>query len=181
MAIFRTALLQTWAVDQSDRDNLVAVASACFERVGWALPPAFAWDVTDFGLGDWRRFGLVLVTLANEPEYCEKIMFALRGMVTPWHHHRRKKEDIICRHGELEVSVRPASTGPSWIKHNGERVEVASEMSVVLRPGERVTLLPLTPHTFVPVSDDCVVGEVSTANDDVNDNFFEDGRVLRHG
>src|SRR5277367_1026520 len=90
---------------RSEINHLVRSATACFEAHGWALPPSPNWDVTDFGLGDHRKFGLVLVNLAEEPEYCEKLMFAKRGMVTPTHCHRVKKEDIICRSGRLRVRI----------------------------------------------------------------------------
>jgi len=68
---------------RSEINALVEAANACFTAHGWALPPRPRWDVTDFGLGDWRRFGLVLVNLAEEPEYCEKLMYARQGMTTP--------------------------------------------------------------------------------------------------
>ena len=42
----------------------------------------------------------------------------------------------------------------------------------ILSAGQRVTLLPGTWHAFEPASDECIIGEVSTANDDLNDNFF---------
>ena len=34
-------------------------------------------------------------------------------------------------------------------------------------------------HEFVPTSDECILGEVSTANDDEHDNFFLDPNVGR--
>jgi D-lyxose ketol-isomerase len=42
---------------------------------------------------------------AEEPEYCEKLMYAQKGMTTPAHAHAKKKEDIICRWGKLAVQV----------------------------------------------------------------------------
>ena len=76
-------------------NHLIRQAEQCFSTHDWALPPNARWDVTDFGLGDWQTSGLVLVNLAEEPEYCEKLMYAKCGMTTPAHCHRRKKEDII--------------------------------------------------------------------------------------
>lgn len=35
-------------------------------------------------------------------------------------------------------------------------------------------------HAFWPVTGDCIIGEVSTANDDTNDNFFIDPDVGRY-
>ena len=86
---------------RSDINSLLRSASRCYEAHGWALPPTPRWDITDFGLGDWRRSGLVLVNLADEPEYCEKLMYTLEKMTTPAHAHARKKEDIICRWGKF--------------------------------------------------------------------------------
>src|SRR5689334_13519746 len=88
---------------RSDINYLVKSAKTCFEKNHWALPPKPRWDVTDFGLGDWLKYGLVLINLAEEPEYCEKLMYAKRGMATPAHCHKKKKEDIISRWGDLQI------------------------------------------------------------------------------
>ena len=90
---------------RSEINSLLRSASECYRAHGWALPPNPRWDTTDFGLGYWRRYGLVLVNLADEPEYCEKLMYAQKGMTTPAHAHAKKKEDIICRWGKLAVQV----------------------------------------------------------------------------
>jgi D-lyxose ketol-isomerase len=169
---------------RSEINGLLRAAEACFREHHWALPPNPRWDVTDFGLGDWREHGLVLVNLAAEPEYCEKLMYARAGMVTPCHCHRRKKEDIVCRWGALSVRVwpgRPADCegSPYALLVNGERREVAAGEPILLEAGERVTLRPHVFHEFVPKSPECILGEVSTANDDLNDNFFLDPNVGR--
>jgi D-lyxose ketol-isomerase len=171
------------------RSTLNAVcreAQACFTRHHWTLPPVPRWDVTDFGLGDFDRFGLVLVNLATEPEYCEKLMFARRGQNTPCHMHARKKEDIICRHGELGLRLWPARPDtnkqiPSTfiVPVNGGPVTVRPGEIFSLAAGSRVTLVPGVWHEFAPLGDDCIIGEVSTANDDLHDNFFLDPRVGR--
>ncbi|HVU25620.1 MAG TPA: D-lyxose/D-mannose family sugar isomerase, partial [Opitutus sp.] len=62
---------------------------------------------------------------------------------------------------------------------NGEPVSVAAGEPLALAAGSRVTLAPGVWHEFSPASDECVIGEVSTANDDVHDNFFVDARVGR--
>ena len=169
---------------RSEINSLIREASIKFQQAGWALPPRPRWDVTDFGLGDHRKYGLVLVNLADEPEYCEKLMFAKRGMVTPAHCHKVKKEDIVCRNGRLRVRI--------WSKHpdeakdgvtlnfNGLPSMMSEGSDVFLRAGERITILPGVYHEFEPASDDCVIGEVSTANDDAHDNFFVDENVGRY-
>lgn len=154
---------------QAEVEHLRDAATRCFEAHGWALPPNPYWDITDFGLGDWRSYGLVLVNLAEEPEYCEKLMYAQRGMTTPKHFHKLKKEDIICRQGSLLVKLWEVRK----IKVNREWREAKAYQEVELRAGERITLEPGTWHEFTPTSEECIIGEVSTANDDQNDNFFE--------
>src|ERR1044072_1630176 len=161
---------------RSEINALIRDASACFAARGWALPPEPCWDVTDFGLGDWQTHGLVLVNLAEEPEYCEKLMYAKGGMCTPAHFHKSKKEDIICRWGVLRIDL-SANEKAAAVKVNGIKKLVGTEL--LLRAGERVTLNPGVIHSFEPVGKECIIGEVSTANDDQHDNFFLDERVGR--
>ncbi|MDE3068049.1 MAG: D-lyxose/D-mannose family sugar isomerase [Verrucomicrobiota bacterium] len=166
-------------------NHLITSAQACFRAHGWALPPQPRWDVTDFGLGDWQRFGLVLVNLAEEPEYCEKLMYARKGMTTPAHCHHKKKEDIICRWGELAVQVWAGPPAESrdrsfHLPVNHEPVRVRSGEVVKLAAGSRVTLVPGVYHEFQPLSEECIIGEVSTANDDLHDNFFVNRDIGRY-
>lgn len=94
---------------RSEINSLIRSATRCYRDHGWALPPNARWDITDFGLGNWRRFGLVLVNLAEEPEYCEKLMYAQKGMTTPAHAHKKKKEDIISRGASLRCKCGQAN------------------------------------------------------------------------
>jgi len=170
---------------RSQINQLIRDASACFEEHGWTLPPNPQWDVTDFGLGDSRRHGLILVNLAEEPEYCEKLIYARKGMTTPAHCHRKKKEDIIARWGTLRVQVwagEPGATvGRSFtIIVNNEPRNVVSGDFIVLHSGERVRLVQGVYHEFFPDSEECIIGEVSTANDDLHDNFFVNPDVGRY-
>lgn len=168
-------------INQAYRD-----AAACFARHHWTLPPHPKWDITDFGFGDFARRGLTLVNLATESEYCEKLMYARRGQETPCHAHARKKEDIICRVGELAITLWPAKPAPGaavapalTVRIDGESREVRSGQSLTLAAGSRVTLPPGIWHSFCPASDECIIGEVSTANDDEHDNFFVDDAIGR--
>jgi D-lyxose ketol-isomerase len=170
---------------RSSINALVRSAQACYQAHGWTLPPKPRWDVTDFGLGNWQQFGLVLVNLAEEPEYCEKLMYAQKGMTTPAHCHRKKKEDIICRWGKLAVQVWTGlpseSQGRTFsIPVNHEPLQVKSGQVIELEAGWRVTLVPGIYHEFWPVSDECIIGEVSTANDDMHDNIFVNSDIGRY-
>lgn len=170
---------------RSEINQLIQSASACFERHGWTLPPLPRWDVTDFGLGDWTKSALVLVNLAEHAEYCEKLMYARERMLTPVHCHHNKKEDIISRWGTLRVQVWPGRPGEEMPERfelllNNERQSVQSGAEIDLTAGERVTLVPHVYHSFYPVTKECIIGEVSTANDDAHDNFFTDPNIGRY-
>ena len=170
---------------RSEINQLILDADALFQRYGRVLPPNPKWDVTDFGLGCWRDYGLVLINLADEPEYCEKLMYAKEGMTTPAHCHARKTEDIISRNGVLRIQLwagKPEGSAGKMVKVklNGDPVELASGTFIDLHSGWRVKITPGIYHEFVPASEECVIGEVSTANDDTNDNFFVNPRVGRY-
>lgn len=162
---------------RSEINAAVVAAKAAFARHGWTLPPNPRWDVTDFGLGAFDETGLILVNLAEQPEYCEKLMYVKRNQVTPRHRHHAKKEDIICRWGRLVIEL-PSEHGVK-LQVNGEWRDIPPGERLVLASGERVTLTPGILHAFWAASDYAVVGEVSTANDDANDNDFEDKRMGR--
>ena len=170
---------------RSQINRAVKDAAACFKAVHWALPPEPRWDVTDCGLGQFDEVGLVLVNLAEEPEYCEKLMYSKFHQVTPMHTHKKKKEDIICRSGRLAIELwkghpeRTAKDEGFFICRNGKNVGVKSGVPLILEAGERVTIVPGVYHAFWPESPEAVIGEVSTANDDAHDNFFVDPRIGR--
>ncbi|MDZ4816634.1 MAG: D-lyxose/D-mannose family sugar isomerase [Verrucomicrobiota bacterium] len=162
---------------RSEINTVIGQAAAFFKTNGWTLPPEARWDVTDFGLQDLNRYGLVLINLAEEIEYCEKLMYARKNMTTPAHCHAKKKEDIIARAGTLIVQLwkgKPSNDNTQSFTVNicGKPTQVVSGEKVTLNAGERVTLVPGIYHEFWPETDECIIGEVSTANDDLNDNFF---------
>jgi D-lyxose ketol-isomerase len=160
-------------------------AKTCFEAGGWALPPTSKWDITDCGLNRFAEVGLVLVNLCEEAEYCEKLIYSEPGQVTPLHTHKRKKEDIICRRGSLSFELWteiPSAEGQgksASVQRNGTSFTFNNGESFTIQAGERITLPPGLYHSFWPASEDTIIGEVSTANDDANDNFFVDPNIGR--
>lgn len=171
---------------RSEINQIIKDSTSFFNKNGWTLPPDPRWDVTDFGLGDFKKTGLVLVNLAEEPEYCEKLMYAVEGQSTPAHYHKKKKEDIICRNGTLSIQLWVSNPDKASeedkvvkIKQNGKERSLESNSNVVLHSGERITIFPGVWHEFHPLSEECIIGEVSTANDDVNDNFFANKNIGR--
>jgi D-lyxose ketol-isomerase len=162
---------------RSEINAVVREAAEAFERHGWTLPPNPRWDVTDFGLGEFDAYGLTLVNLAEEPEYCEKLMYARQDQVTLQHYHASKKEDIICRWGRLAIQIHADQSVE--LKVNGKMRPVPVDQPLVLTAGERITLTQQVAHSFWADGTYAIIGEVSTANDDLHDNYFADPDVGR--
>ncbi len=147
------------------------------------------WDITDFGLGDFQRQGLVLFTLRNgDPAmlatgqgklYAEKLLICAPDQITPLHYHWRKVEDIINRGGGRLV-LRLFNSTPDGgladtdvaVSLDGVQRTVAAGGTVTLNPGESITLPTELYHAFWAEGERVLVGEVSTVNDDNTDNRF---------
>ncbi|WP_194774817.1 D-lyxose/D-mannose family sugar isomerase [Pararhodonellum marinum] len=170
---------------RSEVNQAVKQASDFFNANGWTLPPDPIWDVTDFGLGNFKQYGLILINLASEAEYSEKLIYATRKQQTPAHCHRKKKEDIACRLGILVLRLWPEipyltnQNLPFEVQINNKMEFVFPGQEIILKAGERITLIPGMYHEFYPDSKACILSEVSTANDDLNDNFFANPKVGR--
>lgn len=147
------------------------------------------WDVTDFNAGRFAVLGLTLFTLRNGLRtggkntkiYAEKIMFVRENQVTPFHYHVHKTEDIINRGGKgtgrLAVQLYNSQDGglaqsPVSVTCDGIRRQVEAGGTVILGPGESITLTPYLYHMFYAVDGDGLIGEVSSVNDDDADNYF---------
>jgi hypothetical protein len=172
---------------RSEINAAIAEAALAFTRHQWHLPPNPKWDVTGFGLGDFNKYGLVLVNLAELPQYCEKIMYARGNQVTPIHMHKQKQEDIICRAGTFAIQLFACGDndeclreGPVRVLLNGEERTYKAGDILYLHQGERITLFPGCYHQFWGMGDYALIGEVSTANDDTADNYFENTDVGRY-
>ncbi len=150
------------------------------------------WDVTDFGRGNFNKYGLLLFTIRNgSPEalqkgvgksYAEKMLVVEPGQVTPFHFHWQKTEDIINRGGGiLKIKLYNSTEDEKLEKKGDVRVSIDSiwhtfkaGSTVSLKPGESITLTPGCYHQFWAEGERVLVGEVSSVNDDQNDNrFFE--------
>lgn len=149
------------------------------------------WDITDYGQGKFDDLGLFLFTVRNGEEsdlssgkgmlYAEKIMISRRDQLSPMHKHFVKAEDIINRGGGTLVIelFAPAPDGSIdraadvTVPVDGELRTLKAGGKLALKPGESVTLLPGIWHAFWGEGGDVLIGEVSTVNDDVNDNEFE--------
>ena len=150
-------------------------------------PNGLGWDITDFGKGRFAEEGLTLVTIRNgnlkydNKPYCEKIMLVREKQITPIHFHWKKMEDIINRGGgKLCIRLWKAdlqeerTNEDCFVKIDGVKTRVPGGGTVCLENGQSICFEPYMYHTFWAEGGDCMVGEVSTVNDDANDNrFFE--------
>lgn len=167
---------------RSEINGVVREASDFFAYNGWFLPPEPRWEVTDFGLSDFEKYGLVTVELAREPGYCEKLMYARKGQTTPVHYHKAKKGDIIVRVGQLSVRVWPP-TGrtrkQNTLKINGKDRDLNPGVDIMLNAGERVTLEPGMLREFWPKSVECIIGEISNTSGKGDEELFYNPNVRR--
>lgn len=149
------------------------------------------WDITDFGSGEFKKCGLFLFTVRNGrlanlhamqgKTYAEKVMIVEVGQVTPLHFHWQKTEDIINRGGgKLIVQLYNSTPGEQLAKTgivvslDGVTRKVSAGGTVVLHPGESITLPPRLYHAFWGEGSRVLVGEVSIVNDDRTDNRFHE-------
>ena len=147
------------------------------------------WDITDFGLGRFHQFGLILFTLRNGRAagrsylkcYAEKLMIVEEGQLTPMHFHWSKAEDIIVRGGgNLVIQLFNATSRedlartPVKVSIDGVRRSLKAGSKVTLAPGQSICLTQRLYHKFWAQrgKGKVLVGEVSMVNDDQKDNRF---------
>lgn len=145
------------------------------------------WDVTDYGLSEFEKIGLTLFTIRNgsltDPrypkKYAEKLLISQPGQVCPNHFHFNKMEDIINRGGGV-LAMRLWNSAPDGGLEDGE-VEIVTDgcvktvrggETIYLKAGQSITLRPYQYHEFRAEESMCLIGEVSSVNDDNTDNRF---------
>jgi len=145
------------------------------------------WDITDFGKGYFEKEGLTLFTVRNGypnrvpyKTYCEKIMIAGEQQITPTHFHWKKMEDIINRGGgdlclqlwKADETTEEMTDAAFTMKIDGVVRQFKAGDILRLKPGESVCFEPYIYHSFWAEGAPALIGEVSTVNDDSNDNRF---------
>jgi D-lyxose ketol-isomerase len=159
------------------------------EEVREIVDRQLGWDITDFGQDDYKKIGLFIFTIRNGTlenlkrgegkAYAEKIMIVDVDQTTPMHFHWNKTEDIINRGGGRLVIQLYNSTEDEGLADTDVTVSIDAVKrtvkagdTVVLSPGESITLPSGLYHKFWGAESRVLVGEVSLVNDDNTDNRF---------
>lgn len=116
-------------------------AKGLLNEAGIPISPDFTVEFSHhYGVGNFERFGSVLITLVNR-DYCKKLIVTQKGQAHPCHYHKLKEETFQVLYGKL------------WIEIDGRSRELV--------PGDLVTVLPGQWHSFVGL-EDTVFEEIST-------------------
>lgn len=148
------------------------------------------WDITDFGSGDYKKVGLLMITLRNGnfndkryvKPYAEKLLIVEEEQITPFHFHWSKMEDIINRGGgNLLVQVYNSlpdeemdTESDVTVMSDGRKYSVKAGSIIKLTPGESISIQSGMYHKFwgEKGTGKILLGEVSKVNDDRVDNRF---------
>lgn len=150
------------------------------------------WDITDFGLGNFEKYGFSLITIRNGNQklsdkykkvYAEKLLFLKEGQYALNHFHWYKTEDIINRGGG-NILIRVFNSLPNeeidresdvTVMQDGRKYTVPAGTQIRLKPGESIFITQGLYHDFEVEAGtgDVLLGEVSQTNDDECDNRFE--------
>ena len=150
------------------------------------------WDITDFGLGNFEKYGFSLITIRNGNQklsekykkvYAEKLLFLKEGQYALNHFHWYKTEDIINRGGG-NILIRVFNSLPNeeidresdvTVMQDGRKYTVPAGTQIRLTPGESIFITQGLYHDFEVEAGtgDVLLGEVSQTNDDECDNRFE--------
>jgi D-lyxose ketol-isomerase len=153
-------------ITRAERDEAVAYTAEHLAAAGIELTDAERdeIEVADFGLGNLRETGLMLLVYVNTDRYCAKELVLYPRQTCPEHRHPPfdgtpgKEETFRCRRGSVEL----------WVDDD----------LITLLPGEQFTIPPDTPHWFRAGEDGAVVSEFSsTSRDDLD--VFTDPRIVR--
>jgi D-lyxose ketol-isomerase len=153
-------------ITREEHEQAVAYAADQLAAAGIELTDAERGriEVADFGLGELRGTGLMLLVYVNTDRYCAKELVLYPRQTCPEHRHPPfdgtpgKEETFRCRRGSVEL----------WV----------DGVQITLQPGDQFTIPPDTLHWFRAGEDGAVVSEFSsTSRDDLD--VFTDPQIVR--
>ena len=117
-------------------------------------------EIADFGLDDFYKTGLSIVTYINTDNCCAKEMVLHPFQTCPEHR---------VRYGKVYLYVEGETSKKVSVKIPDEYYTVFHEIE--LNPGEQYTLYPNTWHWFQAGEKGAVISEFSTSSHDECDHF----------
>ncbi|MCX7018265.1 MAG: D-lyxose/D-mannose family sugar isomerase [bacterium] len=138
------------------RDEVIEKVKSRFAHWGYPLTKHEI-IVTDFGLGDFWRVGLVENWMVNDTSagYCGKYLFLFANQTCPKHRHKDKRETFIVMKGLVRM------------EYDGRVLDML--------PGDVLTVERWNDHRFTGLVDSLII-EVSQPSI-VDDNYFADRGV----
>lgn len=148
-------------------------------------------EVADFGLPDYPRSGLQLLTYINTPRYCAKELVLFPNQTCPEHRHPPfnntpgKQETFRCRWGEVylfvddeKLSLNSANGHSVCQPPEGYQQWYTCQRYILLQAGEQYTVKPNTRHWFQAGIRGAVISEFSSESRDDLD-IFTDPNIKR--
>ncbi|HYF96264.1 MAG TPA: D-lyxose/D-mannose family sugar isomerase [Symbiobacteriaceae bacterium] len=177
------------AISKAAYEAACKEALAYLDRAGIVLSAAEkgALEVADFGLNEFDRSGLTLLTYINTDRYCAKELILFPRQTCPEHRHPPipaagspgKRETFRCRYGRVYLYVEgPAAAAPACRPPASPEDAYTVWHEIELNPGDQYTIPPNTKHWFQGGPEGAVVSEFSSTSLDEAD-IFSDARVVR--
>lgn len=189
-----------WAKDLIEKNNIKLPLFGYWKMDEWKKnidkidtikEVMLGWDITDYGEDDFENFGATLFTIRNGSlkddtigtPYAEKLILLKEGQKLPNHYHASKTEDIINKGGGI-LAIKLYNSNKDGSVDYKSKVEVDMDgikhivnpgEEILIKPGCSITLRPFIYHLFWAKEEkgDLIIGEVSSINDDLTDNYNE--------
>ena len=166
-----------WRPDEFARRVRAGHERLVISRMGWL--------VSDFGLDNFAAEGTVAFCAGagdsgGARNYAERWFILREGQRIPERFHRRRTKDIVaCGPGNLCLRLHRTTpdaavdeTANLEAEVDGAARKLAPGARLVLRPGERALIEPMTFHECRAEQGDLIIREISTATDEMLDSFF---------
>ena len=111
-----------------------------------------------YGLNSFEKFGLVMVTILNNTQYCKKLLIVFPGQTHPEQWHKKKEETFNILHGSINMKL------------DGRSKTYSAGSLVNIKPGTR--------HEFSSKKGS-VIEEISTTHYNA-DSFYTDKKIMQN-
>jgi len=172
---------------EEEKERIKVKALEYFQKAGIVLSSQEKgnMEITDLGLNDFERTGIVLVVYVDNSRYCAKEMVLFPHQTCPEHRHpdhngmEGKRETFRCRYGKVYLYIEGEKTeNPKTHPPAGDEKYYSVYHEIILLPGDQYTIDKNTLHWFQGGEEGAVISEFSSPSDDASD-IFTDPRIKR--